>query len=511
MFAQAANRTITGTITDADGLPLIGATVVAVTTSSGTVTDLDGTFSLNIGDEVTRLRITYTGYVDEVVSIDNRSTIDIVLQEDVAQLDQIVVVGYGTQKERNVISAVSKVSAEDIALTPTPSFTNALQGVASGLQVSNSSGEPNAATRILIRGVGSITTSAEPLFIVDGIPVASGGLSPLQYLSPNDIASISVLKDAAATSIYGSRGANGVILITTKTGKVGETSIEFGYERGYTTPINTLELADADQWRNLIAQARENGGLTEPFRLEQALFDQRQIDRYRELDIYNTTNVDYVDLLQQDGSFNQYSVSASSGTERARYYVSGQYRNQEGSLVNTNFERYTGRINLDFDATDFLRLGIRYTYSLENDAAQASEAFFVSAEDRIMNRGSWARYDNLYLDVIPVSPTVWPDTGEPFDPLSVRNPAYSIDRDNARRDLRRERNLGSFFAELRPLTGLTLRGEAGINYSQASDYSWISGRLRAEEFRDEDLGNESRDTLGYVYENGIPRFMQENR
>ncbi|MEM9830526.1 MAG: TonB-dependent receptor [Bacteroidota bacterium] len=508
-------QTITGRVTDvATNETLPGVNVLVKGTTVGTVTDVDGDFRLTAPDDAEVLVFSSVGYLSEEVPIDNRSVINISLSPDIQSLQEVVVVGYGTQQERDVVSAISTVSSEQIERVPTPSFTQALQGTTTGLQMVSPSGEPNAPARILIRGVGSITTDSEPLFIVDGIPVASGGTNPLTYLNPNDIASVSVLKDASATAIYGSRGANGVVLITTKSGKSGQAEFNLDYQIGYTTPINELELADANGWRAALAQARTNSGLTERFRKEQDLFDQRQLDRFVAEDIYNQTNVNWVDKLKQDGQFQQYGFSASNGTERTSFYLSGQYRDQTGNFANSRFQRYTGRANLDFNATDYLKLGIRYTYSFEDNeprfASREGLASVVSLDDRNQNQGSWPTYGNLYNIALPILPETWAN-GEPFDPLSRRNITYSNRRENIKIEQRIVTQLANVFAELTPLDGLTIRGEGGVSYQDLTNENWITGGLRGEEFREEDIGLEDRFLLDYPYEDGVPKFNWAER
>ncbi len=508
------DKTITGRVTDLEnneGLP--GVNVLVKESSVGTVTDVSGNYRLNVPDDAETLIFSSVGYTSEEVAIGNQTVINMVLAPDIQSLQEIVVVGYGTQQERDVVSAISTVSSEQIERVPTPSFTQALQGTSTGLQMVSPSGEPNAPARILIRGVGSITTSSEPLFIVDGIPVASGGTNPLTYLNPNDIASVSVLKDASATAIYGSRGANGVVLITTKSGKTGQAEFNLDYQVGYTSPINELELANADDWRAAVAQARATSGLTDRFRKEQDLFDQRQLDRFVAEDIYNQTNNNWVDRVRQDGSFQQYGFSASNGTEKTSFFLSGQYRDQTGNFDNTRFQRYTGRVNLDFNATDYLKLGIRYTYSFEDNEPRPNTSIIgtnVSLDDRNINYGAWPTFSNLYNNALPIFPETWAN-GEPFDPLSLNNITYSNDRANIKSEERITTQLANIFAELTPLEGLTLRGEGGATFSKDIDEYWIAGNLRGQEFREEDTGLEDRFLLDYPYEDGVPRFTWDDR
>ncbi|GHB86806.1 SusC/RagA family TonB-linked outer membrane protein [Persicitalea jodogahamensis] len=511
VHAQGADKTITGRVTDqSNSDPLPGVNVLVKGTTVGTTTDAEGTFRVTAPANAETLVFSYVGYLAEEVAINNRSVIDIGITPDVKSLSEVIVVGYGTQQKRDLVSAISTVDAKQIEKVPTASFTQALQGAVPGLQMVSPSGEPNAPARILIRGVGSITTGTEPLFIVDGLPVASGGTSPLTYLNPNDIESVSVLKDASATSIYGSRGANGVVLITTKTGKQGKAQFNLSYNVGYTTPINELELADADEWRTLVGQARTNSGLTDPFRKEQDLFDQRQTGRFVSENIYDKTNTDWVNKVKQNGHFSQYGFSASNGTEKASYFISGQYRDQTGNFINTRFQRYTGRVNLDFQAAKYLKLGVRYTYSFEDEQPRATISPAVTPTDRNINWGAWPTFGNLYDNALPILPERWAN-GDAFDPLSLNNITYSADRTNSKRDVTESNQLASLFAELTPLKGFVLRAEGGVNYTVNNDQNWVSGRLRAQEFRPEDTGLDNRFQLDYIYDDGVPRFTWYDR
>ncbi|MEM9986100.1 MAG: SusC/RagA family TonB-linked outer membrane protein, partial [Bacteroidota bacterium] len=496
---------VTGTLRNDVGDPLEGASVRVKGTKLGTLTKVDGSFSLEVPDGEQTIMVSYVGYISQEFKVDGDADLQIVMELAGDLMDEVVVVGYGVQQEREVISAISDIGAEVIERSPTTSFTQALQGTLSGVQMISASGEPNSSARILVRGVGSITTATEPLFILDGLPVASGGTNPLNYLSPNDIQSVTVLKDAAATSIYGSRGANGVVLITTKTGQAGQQQLNFSYDFGVTVPINAMELASADEWRDMVSQARATSGLTERFAKEQDLIDQRQRQRYVDLDLYNTVSTDWVDLMQQNGRFDQYTLSASNATEKASYYLSGQYRNQAGNFVGTNFERITGRVNLDFSPTNFLKLGVRYTFIHENNEPRERESSLNDFNDRIQNRGRRPVYGSLYGSALPIYPEVWPDDGSPFDPLSNANLTYLSRDDVSQRTVWNNRNVGSLFLELNPIKGLTLRGEAGGNYNANKDHNWTSAR--AEEFREEDAGSDDRFLLDYIYDEGVPRLI----
>ena len=227
LFGQTKN--ISGTVTDESGQAIPGVAVMVQNTQTGVVTDIDGKYSLEVPAENNVLEFSFIGLKTEVVSINDQTNINVVMKTDAVNLDEMVVIAYGTQKKRDIIGSVASVKSEDLARIPTTSFDQALQGMATGVQVSSSSGVPGAPTSIKIRGISSISSGTDPLWVIDGMPIYSGGgleqtqgstsQSPMSLINPNDIESIEVLKDAAATAIYGSRASNGVVLVTTKKGR----------------------------------------------------------------------------------------------------------------------------------------------------------------------------------------------------------------------------------------------------------------------------------------------------
>ena len=264
-------RTLTGAVTDADtGEPLIGANILIVGTSSGTVTDFDGKYELEVSENAKQLEFSYTGYTPQLVEIGNRSTIDLQLSAGQV-LDEVVVVGYGTQKKKDVSGAIESLNAEDVKDVPSASFEAAIQGKASGVNISSPSGTPGGAINVNIRGISSISASSQPLFIIDGIPVVSRNnsalnqniqpVNPLADINPNDIESITILKDASAASIYGSRGANGVILVTTKRGASEKTQVNVGYYKGFSNITRVPEMMGARDFVRFLNVAAENDGL----------------------------------------------------------------------------------------------------------------------------------------------------------------------------------------------------------------------------------------------------------
>ena len=516
---RAIEKTITGQVTDlstSETLP--GVNVLVKGTTVGTVTDVEGNYRLTAPDDAEMLVFSSVGYAGEEVAIGNRTIINLALAPDIQSLSEVVVVGYGTQKQSQITGAVSTVSSEDIQSVAAPNFEQSLQGRTTGLNLVAGSGQPDAPIRIQIRGTNSATTSTEPLIIVDGVQL-NGGTSALNFINPSDIASVSVLKDASATAIYGSRGANGVILVTTKTGKQGEGKITFGYTRGITSPINMVELADADQFRQLLSEARVNSGLegtVPPQDLQRLLRNQNfEGAAYANSNLYNTTSTDWVDLMIGDGSFDQYDISLSQGSEKSSFFVSGQYRTQEGNYRGEQFDRFNFRSNLTFSPKDFINFGIRYNVSfIDNDRPVDPRRLpnFVSLSDATQNWGGSGGYPKLYGNALPVFPVYWP-TGTtfpfgnpneqyPFDPTSGNNVLYSAQ--NTHNQERTIENLANIFVEVEPLTDLTLRAELSGRYTTNFTSRWNGENIRPIGEPDPTV-SQLPDTLAYVWE-GSNRF-----
>jgi TonB-dependent starch-binding outer membrane protein SusC len=508
----AADRTITGHITDESGADLPGVSVVLKGTQRGTTTNTKGNFSLNVPEGRQTLIISFIGYVTREVDIQNQTQLKLVLTASDNSLDEVVVVGYGTQSKREVISSIGTVGADRIDKINTASFEQALQGNVAGLRINVGSGDPDADTRIQIRGTKSVTAGTEPFILIDGVPINNGAVEALSTINPNDIENISVLKDAAATSIYGSRGANGVILITTKAGKSGKGQFSYRYEQGITKPINQPQLANASEWRSLLATARKNAGYADPstatfLPIRLPLFDQRNgsLTRYADLNLFNTTDTDWASKLIPNGSVQSHTFSISKAAPLGSYYISGNYFDQTPNWLNTRFRRYTGRVNLSFSPSKVLKIDIRNSFTYTHNERRSNRGSNNNINDPLQNRGGWGGYMALYSSALPVFPERWPDTNEPFDPIGGNNLIYSASRDNARDDLHTNRNLASVSFVLTPYKGLTLQSDLGVDYTTSRTDMWISRRLRAANIRPADIGSTRLDTLGYIYD-GADRF-----
>ena len=354
-IAMSYAQTVTGTVT-ADGQPLPGATVIIKGTTTGTSTDFDGNFSIN-ADASSTLEFSYVGYSTKEVVVGNQTTINVTLEQDNA-LDEVVVIGYGTQRKSDLTGSVASVSSEDITAIPVARVDQALQGRASGVQVTQTSGAPGAGTVIRVRGGNSITGSNEPLWVIDGIVVGTN--FNLNNINSNDIKSIEILKDASSIAIYGSRGANGVVLVTTKNGAGAGTGKPQVSLNLYTSSQILPELPDRLSQREQIEFTNEHAdfrGVAIPFPDDPSSYP----------------NNDWVDLVLGTAPIYNADVSVSGASDNVNYYTSLNYFNQEGIVKSSGIEKYIFRANLDLKLSDKVKTGFRINYSrLEQDNALAS-------------------------------------------------------------------------------------------------------------------------------------------
>lgn len=342
-------RTITGKVTDENGEPLAGASITAKGASSGVTADDNGNFSITVPDNVSDLVISYAGYVQQEVTVRNRSTITVVLKSESAFLNEVTVIGYGTQRKADLTGSVSSVKGRDLDKLPTQRVDQALQGRAAGVSVQNTDGEPGGNVTIRIRGGNSINGGNNALVVIDGV---QGG--DISTLNPSDIQSIEVLKDASATAIYGARGANGVILVTTRKGATGKTSFAYNFNMGQQTVGKTLDLMNAGEYARKanIWAASQNGTPSSPI-VPVLPFTQAQIAA-----LDQSGGTDWQDELYRPAMIQNHQVSASGGSNNIRYFISGAYLDQNGILINTNYKRYSLRSNLDMKLTNWLDAGV---------------------------------------------------------------------------------------------------------------------------------------------------------
>ncbi|RKE04110.1 SusC/RagA family TonB-linked outer membrane protein [Marinifilum flexuosum] len=322
---QQNQKTITGKVVDEQNLPLIGVNILVKGTTIGTVTDFDGNFQLDVPANGV-IKFSFIGYVDQEITIGNETTLNIVLKEDVQGLNEVVVVGYGTQKKSDLTGAVASIKAEDLAKTPSSNPVNSLQGKVAGVTITKYGGAPGAGSNITIRGIGTIGNN-NPLYIIDGLP---GSMS---LLNPDDIASIEVLKDGAAAAIYGSRAANGVVLITTKKGKAGKVNVDFNMHVGSVKAIDQLDLLDSEGYVAVHKMMYENAGETVP--------------AYATAPI--TANTDWQDEVSRTAMQQFYNVSINGGNDLGYYGISGSWNDEEGTLIGSKYLKKTLRAKLGME------------------------------------------------------------------------------------------------------------------------------------------------------------------
>ncbi|HYG40924.1 MAG TPA: TonB-dependent receptor [Cytophagales bacterium] len=451
LLAQQVN--VTGkviSLEDSTGLP--GVSVVVKGTLSGTVTDIDGTYSIEASPEAS-LVFTYIGFITQEVKINNQSNIDLVLKPNVTQLTEVVVTGYTTQQKKNVISSISSVSTESFKDMPVMGIDQALQGQAPGVQVTQSSGTPGGGIKVVIRGNTSVSASNMPLFILDGVPVEIGALSSIGFggqndnalalINPNDYEDIELLKDAAAKAMYGSRGANGVVVLTSKRGKKNsKTRFNAEAQRGLINITRKPELLNSTELLELQREAVVNSG--------------RDPDELGLIEgVTDGINTDWVEEVLRTGIFEQYQLSATGGGDKTSFYISGNYRNEEGVQVNNGFERYSATLNLDHTSSDRLTFGNSFTISrAKNNRVKGDnylDAVYSAALQALPYNSAFDEQGKL---IGYGSPGFSPRNGNPL--VNAVAPRY---------DVYTTKILGNVYAKYKILQGLNFRTQVSGDYN----------------------------------------------
>ena len=374
-MVQAQTVRITGTVTSSeDGMPLPGVSVLVKGTTIGGATDANGKYELNVPTNAQTLTISFIGYVAQDVAIAGRSVIDVVLAPETQQIEEVVVVAYGTVKREAKTGSVSSVKGEAISEAPVSSVDKMLSGKMAGVQVTASSGQPGADSQIRIRGTSSINAGSEPLWVVDGIPVMRGNQSyftntgnAMAALNPNDIESITVLKDAAAASVYGSRAANGVILVTTKSGKEGKAKFSARTKFGVSQLANDNDFGvmNGEELISFHRQAIINAG-KDP--------DDPTGGFYRPLALLSNGQTNWMEHFSRMGSLQEFEINAAGGTDKSKFYTSLSYHKNEGVFYGIDFNKFSARVNADYKLTKKLETGARVNlaYTEANDVAMQS-------------------------------------------------------------------------------------------------------------------------------------------
>lgn len=368
-------KTVAGTVTDQDNLPLPGVNVLVEGTTSGTQTDFDGNYSISASEGQT-LVFSYLGQRTVDIAVGASNTLNVQMEEDASQLDEVIVVGYGSQSKRTVTDNIATISSDQLNDIPTPSLQSALTGKAAGVRITQINGKVEGGIKVRVRGVSTISSSQEPLYVIDGIPITNADestndspINPLVSINPNDIESIQILKDASSAAIYGARGTNGVVLITTKSGKDGKTKVSLNTSYGWSQATNKRDWLNASQYKELFLESGLNGGLTEE-------------DIQDQFDFYangqNNVDTDWQDLALVDGSVQDLGVSASGGNAKTRFFLSTGYNKTDGIVRGNTLERYSLRANIDHDISDKFKTGVNASISktkidrISNDNAFAT-------------------------------------------------------------------------------------------------------------------------------------------
>lgn len=458
--SATAQNVITGRVTDAvSGDPLIGAYVIVKTDkeAEGASTDLEGKFTLSTKKEFPlALHIEFVGYRGVDVDVyDNSDAIEIQLQENYRFIDEVVVVGYGQQKRSSLSGSVTSVNVSEITKGTGASFNSLLDGSTPGLQATPTSGQPGAGVSLRIRGGSSVEGGNEPLYVIDDFPIYNDRLSgtndPLSAINPGDIESITVLKDASATAIYGSRGANGVIIIKTKRAKTNEkTKVSYDGSIGWQTLRKKYDVLNGREFAELYNEALYDG---KPEGGKYQYLSQEEIDAIGE-------GTDWQDAGYRSALITNHQVSVSGGSEKTRYVVSGNFYKQDGILINTGFDRFSGRFNWDSKISKKLNVGLNVTASKTNTKSGPSDATFA-------------------LIQTPATATIYDENGNytfqnPFN-LSLSNPIASINEQTNKQ--RNYRLLGTAFGEYEFIKNLKLKVLAGTDITASKSYSYIPSYL----------------------------------
>ena len=458
MVQEVLEIEISGKITDENGEPLPGASVVVKGTGVGTVADAEGFYKLNVPDDATTLVFSFVGFLTEETNIGGRTTIDMILTTDISQLSEVVVIGYGTQTKREVTGSISSISSRELGEVSVDGFGRALTGKVAGVRVQQTTGAPGGNISIRVRGTGSINADNEPLYVIDGFPVentnvgaSDQGLNPLSSINPDDIESIEVLKDAAAAAIYGSRGSNGVVIITTKRGEQGKAKINFDASFGTQSVINKVDVLSGDDFLDLVGEAYANAAATNEPGLPPPDFLQNESQ-------FRGVNTDWQDQIFRQATVQNYQLSASGGSENLKYFISGGYLNEEGVVIASGFERFSFRTNLDAKLSDKVRLGLSFTPS-------------YAINDEVNAEGHWASNAVILQSLIGMG-FLRPDEDQEefvnsqpnYNCCGVPNPVRTANRFDAIST--QFRTIANGFAEIDLAKGLTFKTSLGtdLNY-----------------------------------------------
>src|SRR5690606_34576738 len=467
---------VNGNIVDVDGTPLPGASIVEKGTTNGTQTDFDGNFSIELENENTTLVVSYIGFATREIPINGQTTLNIVLEESAAGLDEVVLVGYGTQRKSDLTGSVASIKSDQLSKAPIGQVSNSLQGLASGMEIVSDGGAPGASPVIQIRGTGSINSS-NPLIVIDGVP--SGQLSDI---NPNDIEQIEVLKDASSAAIYGTRAANGVILVTTKNGKFNtDTKINLNVYSGISEINNKLNLLKANDLVMLKKERYINDGIAP--------------NEFWNNDYYTVNRSDWQKSLFQTGRFENVDLGISGGNEKSSYLTSMGYYNEEGIVLSSRFRRLSARFNSTHRLSERLKLNQNFQYSYKS--------WYNPSTNSVYTGVLWQA-----LRFNPAIPTldengVWGSAGANNELGDINNPIYELTTEDHNQN--NHNLLASLSLEYKITDDLLLKGNVGFDgnlYKSRDFLPSVTAQMRRRNEAELGITNESNYTvLGEAYLN----------
>ena len=491
MFSQT--KTVTGKVVSADdGLPLPGVNIIEKSSGIGTTTNAEGFYSINVGDNAI-LTYSFIGYSSQQIEVGSQSIINILFIADLQSLNEVLVVGYGTQAKSDLTGNIAQISGASIQNTPVVSMEQSLQGKAAGVFIEAANGKVGQGIKVRVRGSSSVSAGNQPLYVIDGIPITTESQSsngaqtnPLADINFNDVESVEILKDASSGAIYGSRASNGVVLITTKRGKAGKTKVNVNYFYGSSKETHRREFLNAQQFVDFTRQA---GG------------KESRLKRYSAgNDDYKTgkVNTDWQDQVFRKAPAQQIDVNLSGGNDKTKFYIAGQYSNQNGILIGNRFQRISGRMNVDHKVSNKINIGINFSLA-------------KTINNRLSNDDSFATPLQI-VSLSPITPVIDPrtnlisgqldpSTGEPNTNYPVYyNPLLDVIDSYYKATV--YRNISNVFASYSFLPSLTFRSEFGIDllFQEESQYR---GKLT---FRDSNTKNGT----GYSGYNQISNYTTNN-
>ena len=509
----AQHKKISGTITGTQNETIIGATVLEKGTTNGVVTDIDGKFSIQLTNDNATLVISYIGYKTQEIKPQG-NTLSIQMDEVSEQLNEVIVIGYGTTTVKSNTGSISSVKADDIMNYPSANFANSLAGKATGIQVIQSSGTPGSAPQIRVRGIGTLTAGSNPLIVVDGFPLSEG--STINSINPNSIESIEILKDAASTAIYGSRGANGIIMITTKSGRNGKPSVTVSASYGVQTRSDRVKLVDAYDYAQFLKEARNTGYVNkDPQNRSESdnntVRKQKGASKRELIPDYivpylngeqGLTNTDWYDEIFRTAPIQDYNIAVAGGSEKASYSFSGGYLKQEGILLGSDMDKFSANVNLRFNPSNYITMGLSMSPSYTRTNSFSSSGTWGGS---LIGLASISYpFFSPYNEDGSYAISTQINANKEADGALCENPlAWATMITN---NQKRARLFGNFYTEVKLLDQLKYKINLGTDYESAH-YNYFNpssiGAYRVPAPKPTEASRNTTESLNYIIENTL--------